>query len=63
MARVKLLIAGCGHALTRGNLGGRCGACGRLCCRDCLTVVEGTPLCPRCLKEYLKGGTDGRALP
>ena len=54
MTKIKFLVADCGHIIRADNLGGKCSRCGRLCCKDCLTIINDCMLCPTCLKEVLK---------
>jgi len=36
------------------NPGGRCSRCGKLCCKDCLTIIDDEMFCPTCLRKLLK---------
>ena len=50
----RFISADCGHAITLQNIGGKCERCGKLCCRDCLTLLNDEMLCPTCFVEKLK---------
>ena len=55
MDELEFKVAGCGHIITPYNLGGNCSRCDKLCCRDCLTIIDDEMLCPSCLKDRIKG--------
>ncbi|MGQ9469719.1 MAG: hypothetical protein ACUVTD_07890 [Nitrososphaerales archaeon] len=56
---LKFIVAGCGHVVTPFNLGGKCGVCGKLCCKECLVMINDEMLCPTCFKRRLKGNKNG----
>ena len=50
----RFISADCGHAITLQNLGGKCMKCGKLCCNQCLTLLNNEMLCPGCFVARLK---------
>jgi len=60
MAKIKFLVADCGHIIRAGNLGGKYSKCSRLCCKDRLTIIDDEMLRSTCLKRSLKELTQSK---
>jgi hypothetical protein len=50
----RFIRAECGHAITLDNFGGKCSGCGKLCCKDCLILIDDKMVCPTCFIVKMK---------
>jgi len=52
---LKFIVAGCEYVVTSFNLDNNRSICGKLCCRECLALINDEMLCLTCFKARLKG--------
>ncbi len=53
---IEFVTLECGHSVVADIGVGVCSNCGKLCCRECLQLIDENLLCPECFAKLLKNG-------
>lgn len=52
---VEFITLECGHSAVADIGVGVCSECGKLCCRECLQLIDDKLLCPKCFAKLMRG--------
>jgi formylmethanofuran dehydrogenase subunit E len=53
-AEIEFVTLECGHTLVSDIGAGVCSNCGKLCCRECLQLIDDKLLCPKCFARFVR---------
>jgi formylmethanofuran dehydrogenase subunit E len=51
---IEFITLECGHSAVADIGVGVCSHCGKLCCRECLQLIDDKLLCPECFEKFIR---------
>ena len=55
---IEFVTLDCGHTVAPDIGMGVCSACGKVCCRKCLQLIDGELYCPECFEKFVRDRDD-----